>query len=141
MKTTKKKIETDPALELSTDSFLPSIKYRHIYNKHVICVTDTKGHAQPEGRSVIEIRVDATDGFIPLWEKNVTLNWRFNKSFGSFFKKPEAAKGAVRKLFGEAIMGWKEACPIRFREVKDGWDFEIAMHKEDCDNSGCVLAA
>lgn len=141
MKATKKSTAKNPAFDLKTSSFLPANEYRHIYNKHVICVTDSKGHAQPDNRDLTEIRVDATDGFIPLWDKDVSLNWRFSKSFGSYFKHPDAAKVSVRKLFGEAIVAWKDACPVKFHEVKDAWDFEIAMHKEDCDNSGCVLAS
>jgi hypothetical protein len=141
MKTTKKAIVKNPALELKTSSFLPAKEYRHVYNKHVICVTDAKGYAQPDNNDIARIRVDATDGFIPLWDKNVSLNWRFNKSFGSQFKDPEAAKANIRTLFGEAIVAWKDACPIKFHEVKDAWDFEITMHREDCDNSGCVLAS
>ena len=133
--------KANPDFDLKTNSFLPAEEYRHVYNRHVICVTDSKGYAQPENVDLAKLRVDATDGFIPLWSKDVSLNWRFNKSFARFFKKPEAAKNGVRQLFGEAILAWKDACPIKFHEVKDGWDFEIAMHREDCDDTGCVLAS
>jgi len=141
MKTTKKPIVTNPDFELKTSSFLPDIKYRHVYNKHVICVTDSKGFPQPDNKDLTEIRVDSSNGFIPLWDKGVTLNWRFNKSFSKPFKKPDAAKAGIRKLLGEAIVAWKDACPIKFHEDNDAWDFEIAMHKTDCDDSGCVLAS
>ena len=141
MKSTRKTKVAETGFELKTSSFLPDKEYRHIYNKRVICVTDSKGNAQPDNKDLAEIRVDSSNGFIPLWKKGVTLNWRFNKSFGSFFKKPEAAKSGIRKLLGNAILAWKDACPIRFHEDKDAWDFEIAMHAEDCDNSGCVLAS
>ena len=141
MKTVKKSKSVNPAFELNTTSFLPAKEFRHVYNGHVICVTDTKGFAQPDNKNVAELRLDATPGFIPLWDKGVSLNWRFNKSFGSQFKDGEAAKAGIRKLFGEAIAAWEDACPIKFHEVKDNWDFEITMHKEDCDNSGCVLAS
>jgi hypothetical protein len=141
MKTIKKAVVGNPDFVLKTSSFLPAEEYRHVYNGHVICVTDSKGYAQPDNVDIAKLRVDATDGFIPLWGKGVSLNWRFSKSFGSFFKNPEAAKNGVRKLFGEAIMGWKDACPVKFREVKDAWDFEINMHQVDCDDSGCVLAS
>jgi hypothetical protein len=141
MKAIKKASIKNPSFELKTSSFLPAEEYRHIYNKHVICVTDSKGYAQPENKDLTRIRLDSSEGFIPLWDKDVSLNWRFNESFGSQFKDPEAAKDGIRKLFGEAIGSWKDACPIKFHEVKDNWDFEIAMHKEDCDNSGCVLAS
>ncbi len=141
MKSTRKPKAANTDFELKTSSFLPAKEYRHVYNKKVICVTDSKGNAQPDNRDLAEIRVDASDGFIPLWKKGVSLNWRFNKSFGSFFRKPEAAKAGIRKLLGNAILAWKDACPIKFHEDKDAWDFEIAMHAVDCDNSGCVLAS
>ncbi len=144
MKAIKKKIIKNPAFELNTDSFLPEEKFRHVYNGRVICVTDSKGYEQPDehtGDDLTMLVVDSTKGFIPLWDKDVSLNWRFSKSFGSFFKDPEAAKKSIRKLFGQAIISWKAACPVKFHEVKDDWDFEIAMHKEDCDNGGCVLAS
>jgi hypothetical protein len=141
MKTTKKTSVKNAAFDLKTSSFLPAKEYRHIYNKHVICVTDSKGYAQPDNKDLTEIRVDSSNGFIPLWDKSVSLNWRFNKSFGGQFKNPGAAKAGIRKLFGEAIVAWKEACPIKFHEDNGAWDFEIAMHPTDCDNSGCVLAS
>ena len=52
-------------------------KYIHKYYNNAVCETDTKGHATPDGRSRTEIVLDATDGFIPLWAKDVTLRWRF----------------------------------------------------------------
>ena len=130
--------------ELNTTSFLPTDEYLHWYKngrKKVLCVTDSRGYEQPDNKSILEIIVDASDGFIPLWDKGVTLNWRFNKSFGSFFKNPEAAKDGIRKLFGEAIANWGVACPVKFHEDNDAWDFEITMHQENCNASGCVLAS
>jgi len=38
-------------------------------------------------------------------------------------------------------VAWKNACPIKFHKVKDTWNFEIGTHKDDCDDSGCVLAS
>jgi hypothetical protein len=60
---------------------------------------------------------------------------------GSFFEEPDAAMEGVRDLLGQAILAWGEACPVSFHEVRDAWDFEVAMHKADCDDSGCVLAS
>lgn len=141
MRTNKKNTIESKDFELKTTSFLPKKEYLHIYNKNVICVTDSKGYPEPDNKDMIEIRVDASNGFIPLWEKGVTLNWRFSKSFSSYFAKPELAKAGIKKLLGEAILAWQDACPIKFHEDNDAWDFEIAMHQEDCDNSGCVLAS
>lgn len=137
---TKKTNTTESAFDLNTLTFLPAEEYRHIYNNKVICITDSKGHPEPENVNPIKIRV-GTGGFIPLWDIGVSLNWRFSKSFASYFKNPEAAKNGVRELLVKAITAWKDACPIKFHEVKEGWDFEIDMHTEDCDGSGCVLAS
>lgn len=141
MKISKKAKPLNEAFELTTDTFLPAMEYRHIYNKHVVCVTDARGYAQPGNKSLFDLRVDASDGFIPLWDKGVTLNWRFSKSFASYFKNPDAAKQGVKQLLGKAIAAWGAACPVKFKENNDAWDFEIDMHKEDCDASGCVLAS
>lgn len=141
MKSSKHKLIENDIFLLNTNSFLPTKEYKHIYKKRVICITDSKGYPEPDNKDLREIRLDASNSFIPLWEKGVTLNWRFNKSFGSFFQNPENAKAGVRNLFGEAIIAWQDACPIKFHEDEDAWDFEIAMHAEDCDSSGCVLAS
>lgn len=145
MKTTKKTNIKKEDFELNDNSFLPIEEYLHKYknnkNKDVICITDSKGYSQPDGKDLFEIRLDSSNGFIPLWEKGVTLNWRFSKSFGSYFNKPDAAKAGVRKLLGEAISAWQDACPIKFHEDNDAWDFEIAMHQKNCNNNGCVLAS
>ncbi len=141
METPKTTTEKNPAFELNTSSFLPTDHYRHVYNGNVICVTDSRGYEEPEGKSVNEIRLDAAGGFIPLWDKDVILYWRFNESFGSYFKDQEAAKVGIRKLFNDAMAAWQNACPVQLQEVTDGWDFEIAMHPDNCDAKGCVLAS
>lgn len=143
MPTTKKSLAANPDFELNSSSFLPDEAHRHVYGpkKNIICVTDAKGYAQPDNKDIREIRVDSSNGYIPLWDKGVILNWRFNKSFNSHFKKPEAAKKGIRNLIGEALINWGDACPIKFHESRDNWDFEIAMHASDCDASGCVLAS
>lgn len=141
MKPVKKTDAKNEDFELKTNSFLPQDEYLHKYNNNIICVTDSKGYAQPNNKDLFEIRVDSSNGFIPLWEKGVTINWRFSKSFASYFAKPEAAKTGVRKLLGEAILAWQDACPIKFHEDNDAWDFEIAMHQKNCNDTGCVLAS
>lgn len=141
MKPTKKTNTKNEDFELNDNSFLPKEEYLHKYNNNIICITDSKGYPQPNNKDLFEIRIDSSNGFIPLWEKGVTINWRFSKSFGSYFSKPEAAKAGVRKLLGEAILAWQDACPIKFHEDNDAWDFEIAMHQKNCNNNGCVLAS
>jgi hypothetical protein len=51
----------------------------HVFGNGIVCDTDTRGHATPDGRSVLEIVFDASEGFIPLWAKGTTLRWRFQE--------------------------------------------------------------
>lgn len=114
----------------------------HVIKKGVRCETDTRGHAAPRGRSPLEIVVDASEGFVPLWEKNSVLRWRFRESSMNYFENVDAAKKEIRSLLGAAILKWGGAAPIKFSERKDAWDFEIVMRKKDnCDANGCVLAS
>lgn len=139
MKTVRK--AKNPNFQLITNSFLPDKERLHVYNNGVICVTESKGHVHPDNKDPKELVLDATYGVIPLWEQNVTLNWRFSKSFGSYFRKPEEAKAGIRELLASAINAWQDACPVKFHEDDDVYDFEIDMHQEDCDTTGCVLAS
>jgi Matrixin len=113
----------------------------HVYGRGVVCDTDKRGHATPQGRSRLEIVVDASEGFIPLWAKDMTLRWRFQERSMSVFEDPEAAKTETRKLLGEALLAWDYAVPVKFSEREDVWDFEIVTQMSDkCDINGCVLA-
>jgi hypothetical protein len=108
----------------------------------VVCDTDTKGHATPGGHSVLEIVVDASEGFIPLWARNTTLRWRFNETSMLAFQNPATAKNGIRKMLGAALLAWGDAVPVKFAERTDAWDFEIVMRKNaNCDANGCVLAS
>lgn len=114
----------------------------HIYGNKVLCDTDTRGFATPGGRSRTEIVVDATEGFIPLWSKNTILRWRFQEHSLGFFQNPEAAKGRIRELLGQALLEWGDAAPVKFSERNDLWDFEIVVREDDrCSINGCVLAS
>jgi hypothetical protein len=113
----------------------------HVYGRGVVCDTDKRGHATPRGRSPLEIVVDASEGFIPLWAKDMTLRWRFQERSMSVFEDPEAAKSEIRKLLGEALLAWGDAVPVKFAEREDVWDFEMVTQMSDkCDINGCVLA-
>jgi len=115
--------------------------YVHVYGKHVICDTDTRGYATPDNKSLTEIVVDASSGFIPLWARDTTLRWRFQESSMTFFQDPAAAKQEISKLFGEAILAWGDAAPVKFNRTDSRSDFEIEMKaQEACDPRGCVLA-
>jgi hypothetical protein len=114
----------------------------HVIRKGVRCDTETRGHGTPRGRSPLEIVVDASEGFIPLWAKGTTLRWRFRESSLQSFQNPEAAKAGIEKLLGEAILAWGDAAPVKFAKRDDSWDFEIVMRQgDDCNISGCVLAS
>lgn len=59
----------------------------------------------------------------------------------AIFRDPEAAKGYIRTLFGEAILLWENAPPVRFIEKYDAWDFENTVQPSDnCNANGCTLA-
>jgi len=114
----------------------------HLLGPGIVCDTESRGHKTPEGRSPVKIVVDASEGFIPLWAKNQRLRWRFQARSMNNFRKPAAAKAAIRKLFAEALLKWDTATPVKFTEDNDLWDFEIVMRRnDDCDASGCVLAS
>lgn len=114
----------------------------HVYGRSVVCDTDSIGHALPGGRSHLELVVDASDGFIPLWAEGCTLRWRFNEASMEAFEDASGAKSAIRELMAEALIQWGDAAPIRFRERREKWDFEIVVRDtERCNINGCVLAS
>ncbi len=105
--------------------------YVHIYANGAVCDTDTRGQPTPGGRSVTELVVDSSEGFIPLWGGGVTLRWRFDERSMMLFLNPEGAKAALRALMGEALMAWGHAVPVRIQEVRDGWDFEVRVERQE----------
>ncbi|HEY0027877.1 MAG TPA: matrixin family metalloprotease [Allosphingosinicella sp.] len=104
-------------------------------------VCDTERRA--EVRTGLELIVHAGEGFIPLWDRNVILRWRFQERSLARFRNPERVKNAVRTLLHAAIGAWGDAAPIRFSEqTVGGWDFEIAVRDGDhCSPAGCTLAS
>jgi Metallo-peptidase family M12B Reprolysin-like len=114
----------------------------HVFGKGVICDTEKRGQATPQGRSVLEIVLDSSEGFIPLWAEDTTLRWRFQERSMSSFEEPEAAEAAIEELLGEALLAWGEAVPVKFAKRDDAWDFEIVVRESDrCNINGCVLAS
>jgi hypothetical protein len=142
-KRAKAESRTDKSLEINkSDAATRMASEVHVFGNHVVCDTDPRGHARPQGRSPLEIVVDASEGFIPLWAKDTTLRWQFRERSLRVFRNPTAAKSAIRRLFGEALLAWGDAAPVRFAERSDAWDFEIVMRRaDDCDANGCVLAS
>jgi hypothetical protein len=91
---------------------------------------------------MLEIVLDASEGFIPLWAKDTTLRWRFQERSLSTFEDPEAAEAEIEELLGEALLEWGEAVPVKFARRDDAWDFEIVVRESDrCSTNGCVLAS
>lgn len=114
----------------------------HVFGKGVICDTDSRGYATPRGRTLREIVVDASEGFIPLWAKGTTLRWRFQERSILSFEDPMAAKTEIRNLLGDALLAWGDSAPVKFVERDDAWDFEIVVRSADnCNITGCVLAS
>jgi hypothetical protein len=116
--------------------------YVHVLRPGVCCDTEKRGYPTPEDRSPLEIVVDATEGFIPLWEKDSTLRWRFRESSLQYFERPEAARAEIKQLLSAAIFAWGDSAPVKFANREDAWDFEVVVRdNDDCDVMGCVLAS
>ncbi|PRY11886.1 reprolysin-like metallo-peptidase family M12B [Pontibacter ummariensis] len=114
----------------------------HVLGEGIICDTEARGHATPQGRSPIKIVLEASEGFIPLWAKDTIIRWRFRERSLSSIKNPEEAKEEFRDLFGEALLAWGDAAPVKFTEDNDVWDFEVVMRSADeCTPLGCALAS
>jgi Matrixin len=110
----------------------------HVFGDGVVCDTEPR-YIEPDGAEIV---VDATDGFIPLWEKNTTLRWRFQRRSFVVFRNPETAKASIKKVFDDAVLAWGDAAPIKFEENSELWDFEIVFQRnDDCAPNGCVLAS
>ena len=74
------------AIELKPDSPKGAESEVHVFGHKIVCDTEPRGHATPRGRSPLEIVVDASEGFIPLWARNSTLRWQFRESSMRAFK-------------------------------------------------------
>jgi Metallo-peptidase family M12 len=116
--------------------------HAHVFGKKKFrCMTDSLGHPTPDNKPTVELVVNVSQGFIPLWVNDTILRWRFQEQSLVQFADPEAAKSAVRTLMGQALVGWGDAAPVKFTEANDAWDFEISLNEtDDCDINGCVLA-
>jgi len=115
---------------------------QHVFGNKIRCDTDQKGSLRPRGTSELEIVLDATEGFVPLWAKGVHLRWRFRPGTFAAYANPTAGRNEVTRLMGRAVMEWGDAAPITFVNREDAWDFEVVVRKTpDCDLSGCVLAS
>jgi hypothetical protein len=136
-------VNVENTFALTVDTSLPEETLLvHSLGNNCICDTDARGHATPKMLSKLELVLDASEGFIPLWSKNTLLKWRFQDRSLSVFNNPETVKSKVRNLFGEALLKWGDSAPVKFKEDNDLWDFEIAVRNVDqCSVYGCVLAS
>lgn len=141
----KPKPKADPTpfkLRAADDAARAAKPLVHMIRKGVRCGTEKRGFATPDDRPPSRIVVDASEGFIPLWDKDQMLRWRFQDRSMQVFEDPAAAAAEIETLFGEALLAWGDAAPVKFTKDNDAWDFEIVMSGvDDCDPNGCVLAA
>jgi Metallo-peptidase family M12B Reprolysin-like len=113
----------------------------HVLGNGFICETDTRGYATPRNLDPRELVLDASEGFIPLWDVDTTLRWRFQERSFADTADPATAKARVEQLLGEALMAWGDALPVKFAQRDDAWDFEVVVQQQDqCSASGCFLA-
>ncbi|KAH7054922.1 peptidase M10A and M12B matrixin and adamalysin [Linnemannia elongata] len=105
----------------------------HLYKKGSRkCVTDSIGQTTPKGKSETALVLDAVPGFIPLWDVNVTLYYRFQeRSLQKYTSDATATKQVIRDRLTEALQRWGSAVPVRFMENNAIWDFEIAMRADE----------
>jgi len=140
----RKKRDTSNPFALLDEKKAAALKapHVHILKKGFRCATDKAGQKVPDGFSELELVVDASEGFIPLWEPGVILRWQFAEGTLAPFKDPDAAGSAIERIFGMALLAWGDAAPIKFTKSTDAWDFEIVVRtSDDCDPNGCVLAS
>lgn len=113
----------------------------HALQNDFVCQTDSRGYPTPNGSSEDELVLQASEGFVALWAHGVTLRWRFDESALEYHSDPAGMRSTVRRLFHEAVAAWDDACPIRFTESDDAYDFEISVrHQDRCSSAGCTLA-
>ncbi|MEJ1242198.1 matrixin family metalloprotease [Chryseolinea sp. T2] len=117
-------------------------KRTHVYGKCVVCDTEPRGHRTHRDASPVELVLNHSEGFIPLWAKGMTLHWRFQDRSLMQLSNPNKAKGEIRELLSEAILAWGRPTPINFKEEDDVWDFEIVVRTvNETRNAGSLLAS
>ncbi len=114
----------------------------HRLDDHFVCRTDNRGHKTPAGQSMTEIVLDASEGFIPLWDYGVTLRWCFDEAALADHDAPNEVRSTTRDLIQEAVLAWGDSAPIKFTEERDAYDFKIVVNTQDrCSAFGCTLAS
>lgn len=104
-----------------------------------LCLTGERAPKEDTPKVDILAHRIGTRGLIPLWDKGVVLQYRFDERS---LKRSKRTKQEILALFHKAISQWGDAVPVMFLENRALWDFEfVVREQEDCDNSGCVLAS
>ena len=55
-----------------------------------------------------KLLIDAPEGVIRLWARDVTLGWRFQDQSMTVFKDPNTAREAIRRYMSAALSSWGE---------------------------------
>jgi hypothetical protein len=127
---------------MEPDTYTDGDDLVHLISDGVVCGTEDRGHATPGGLSPLELVVDATEGFVPLWHAGSILRWRFQERSFRRASNPEASKAAAVEIMSKALLRWGPAAPVKFTRHTDRWDFEIVLRNApDCSAAGCVLAS
>ncbi|KAH7045644.1 peptidase M10A and M12B matrixin and adamalysin [Linnemannia elongata] len=104
-----------------------------------LCLTEERAPKEDTPKVDIKAHRLGTHGFIPLWDKGVVLQYRFNERS---LERSRRTKQEILKLFHKAVSQWGDAVPVMFLENRALWDFEFVVRQhEDCNISGCVLAS
>lgn len=118
-----------------------------------LCITEDKKEEKPNefitvknpdgSEETVEIArvVVGLGDHIPLWNKNVTLKWRFSPLFDTN-DNLKLVKQQLRFLIRQAISKWGDAAPIQFQETSGDFDFEVVTMADNCNAEGaCSLAS
>ncbi|CAN0352313.1 unnamed protein product, partial [Ectocarpus sp. 4 AP-2014] len=114
-----------------------SEKQLHRLGKNLVCRTDERGFATPGDRGPLDLVLDASEGFIPLWRFGTTLRWCFDEAALNALEDRVRRGSQVRDLIEEAMMAWGDAAPVKLREERDSYDFRVVVHaSDDCTFRG-----
>lgn len=92
------------------------------------CTTEV---SKPKAYADIEVIVGERDGYIPLWQENTVLNWKFSAEISAL----DHRKATIANLLEKALALWGDAAPVQFRQSHYDWDLEIVISRYDRLNS------
>lgn len=85
----------------------------HHYGKRRLCLTGGRAPDVDAPKVDPLVLVLGTRGLIPLWDKGVILQYRFNERS---LQRSGRTKQEILKLFNKAISQWGDAVPVIFTE-------------------------